>query len=837
VRAPLSWLRDFAPFEGDPKELAAALDDIGLVVEGVEVIGERLDDIVVARVTEISAIEGKDRIRRVLVDAGADPVEIVCGATNFAVDDLVPLAPVGAVLPGGFAISMRKMGGVTSNGMLCSGRELGIDDDADGLLLLTDIEGAGPGQPLTEAMGIERDVVFDITVEGNRPDAWSMAGVARDLAARLGLSFTLPTPAPGPEGSTALADIATARVDAPELCPRLVVRVLEDVTIGPSPRWMARRLALAGMRSINNVVDASNYVMLELGQPTHPYDADKLPTPGLIVRQARPGEALVTLDGVERILGTPGRGLGDTGVDCVICDTNDTVIGIAGVMGGESSEIGEGTSTVLLEAAYFTPMAIARTSKRLGLRSEASARFERGADPWGIDRAVERFCELVALTSHGARTARGTLDVRSHVPEPIQVLVPLARVNVLLGTSLSGDQVASLLEPMGFGAEPTHGTVLVTVPTNRPDIRPAPHGIADITEEIGRAYGYARLDRRQPAWPAVGGLTERQRQRRLLRQVLAGLGASEAWTPTFVSDEDHRLIGLEGPAIRVANSLSAEEAWLRRSQLPGLLHALAYNQDRRQASVRLFEIGTVFSHPDVTGGHQARSGSGGAELTVVPDERELASVVFALENDDARHAVAAWGVVETALRMRGVALVAPGSSDLEGTAGPAPGLHPTRSAWLVAEPSAIVVGSVGEIDPAVLSAVGLEDGGSPGLRRVGWLELDFGRFVDPAVVARANESSRPLSRFPSSDIDLAFVLDDPVPAAALLATMRNAGGELLASAELFDVFRGQGVPEGSRSLAVRLRFCAMDHTLTDAEVGQLRRACIDAARPIGAVLR
>jgi phenylalanyl-tRNA synthetase beta chain len=276
-------------------------------------------------------------------------------------------------------------------------------------------------------------------------------------------------------------------------------------------------------------------------------------------------------------------------------------------MGGESSEISDATTRVLLEAAYFSPMAIARTSKRLGLRTEASARFERGCDPWAIDRAVARFCELV-----GAPVAAGALDVRGEVPEPVRLDVPLDRVNAVLGVTFEADQVASLLEPIGFGCEPLLGDVLaVTVPTNRPDVRPAPFGVDDVIEEVARTYGYANVPRRQPSWPEPGRLDAVQRERRLVGDVLCGVGALEAWTPSLVDDADHAAMGLTGPSVAVANPLASEEGWLRRSMLPGLVRAVARNANRREGSVRLFEIGTVFSHPDEAGRRVERSGAGG----------------------------------------------------------------------------------------------------------------------------------------------------------------------------------------------------------------------------------
>ncbi|HLN17589.1 MAG TPA: phenylalanine--tRNA ligase subunit beta [Acidimicrobiales bacterium] len=834
MRTPLSWLRDFAPFEGDPAVLVAALDDLGLVVEAVEHVGQGLEEVVVARVEEIEAIPGADRIRKVVVEAGQGPVEIVCGAFNFAVGDLVPLAPVGATLPDGTKIAKRPFRGVESNGMLCSGRELGLSDDAEGILKLTRTEGAHPGQPFTEAYGIEPDVVFDITVEGNRPDAHAIAGVARDLAARLGLTFALPEPAvPAPSGPVA-ETLASVVVEDLDLCPRFTARVLTGVTVGTSPRWLVRRLELAGMRPINNVVDASNYVMLELGQPTHPYDLDRLPGHGLRVRRARPGEVLETLDGVARELGVPGRGLGDTGEDCLICDAEGNPVGIGGIMGGSSSEISDDTTRVLLEAAYFAPMAIARTSKRLGLRTEASARFERGCDPWGIDRAADRFCELLALAEPPVTLAPGVLDVRGEVPGPLRFGVPVAAVNRLLGTDLDAATIADLLEPIGFGSEPGIDEVVVTVPTNRPDVRPEPHGVADVTEEVARLYGYSRIVRRRPSWPQVGGRDARQEQRRLVREVLAGLGADEAWTPTFVADADHAAMGLGGPAVKVANPLAADEAWLRRSQLPGLLRTVVYNTDRRQGSVRFFEIGTVFSHPDEGRARVERSGSGGGEPARLPEEREMLSVVMAEDGDDARTAVVGWRVLEAALRLADVRTVAPGAPAGDGAAplAPVPGLHPTRSAWLVAESDGTVLGSVGEVDPAVAEAFGA---GPIGSRRIGWLEVDLGLLVD---APRRPTGSRPVSRFPSADVDLALAVDDLVPADAVARALERAGGELLESVVLFDVYRGPAVGEGRRSLAFRLRFCADDRTLTDAEVAGLRQGCIDAAvAEVGAELR
>ncbi len=796
MRVPLSWLRDFAPIEADPADVGDTLDDLGLVVEDIERVGEGLEGVVVARVLAIDPIPSADHIRLVTVDAGdGRSVEVVCGASNFSVGDLVPLGTVGTVLPGGMAISRRKMKGVESNGMLCSGSELGLSEDSAGILVLgsgSDDDGlaADPGTPLIEALGIEPDVVFNLEIEGNRPDALSVAGVARDLAARLHLPFSIPDPHPV-EGGVPIERLARAGVEAPDLCPRLLVRVLVDVKVAPSPPWVARRLVLAGMRPINSIVDASNYVMLELGQPTHPYDLDRLGGGGLLVRRARAGEAIVTLDGEERRLGVPVRG-GEAD-DCIICDADGSPVGIAGIMGGGSSEITGTTSRVLLEVANFKAMAIARTSARLGLRTEASVRFERGADPEALERAGARVCELVAGV--GGTTASGSLDVRGDLAPPPVVRLRTDRVNASLGTDLDDATVRQHLAPLGFDVSPeAPGVQRVRVPTFRPDSTRE----IDLIEEVARLHGYARIPRTVPPPPGVGRLTAYQRDRRRVRQVLAGTGASEAWTASLLRPGDHEAAGLDGQSVEVENPLAAEESVLRRTLLPGMLRALAFNASHRYPDLRLFEIGHVFGWP--------RPGE------PLPDETEHLGVALSWPADDARSTVEVWRALCDGLRVDSVSM----------QAAPLPGLHPTRSARLVVGETGAELGGLGEVDPDVLSAFGLDTRGG----RVGWIEVDLGLLL--VAAPRRSDQARPVSRFPSSDVDLAFVVDESTPAGAVQETLARGGGDLLVELALFDVYRGEGVPPGRRSLAFRLRFCALDHTLTDEEVGEARRRCIEA---------
>jgi phenylalanyl-tRNA synthetase beta chain len=875
MRVPLSWLCDFAPFDQDAKQLAETMDELGLVVEELNRVGEGLSDVVVARVLEISAIPGADKIRKVVVKAGDEPIEVVCGAWNFQEGDLVALAPVGAVLPGGFEISRRKMKGVASNGMLCSGKELDLSEEQDGILVLGGAggspaggsQGAGsgsgagrdglaePGTPLVDALGIEPDVVFDIAVDANRPDAASVAGIARDVAAKLHVPFYIPNPpAPPTKGTKRVEEVAGLEVPDLDLCPRFTVRVLEGVQVGPSPREVVRRLLLAGMRSINNVVDASNYVMLELGQPTHPYDLDRVGGSGLIVRASRRGEKVTTLDGIERSVGDHAVGRGDDMRDCLICDALGVPIGIGGVMGGATSEIGVATTRVLLETAYFAPMAIARTSKRLGLRTEASSRFERGVDPEGIDRAALRLCQVLADSAgeeFGALT--GVLDVVGPVPRPRSVTIRTERVNSVLGTELREGQIARYLTPIGFGCEAgeTPGELAVTVPTFRPDTERE----IDVIEEIGRHHGYGNIPRRRIFPPQVGGLSAYQRERRLVREVLAGTGADEAWTASLLAPGDHERAGMResGAAseLVLANPLTPEESVLRRSLLPGLLKALAFNLARRQAGVDLFEIGHVFPVPSSKRLETAMKHDD--PLMSPVDERELLGLLLARTGDDAVAAVRVWHTLAEALGVIDVDLVAVEAGDPHAACG----LHPTRTAKIVATAGKedaeaekrpytvtattardrvqgdqrIEIGVVGEVDPSVAEAFGIEAD-----RRLAWIELDLGLLL--TAVRRKPRLAAPVSRFPSNDIDLAFVVDDGVPAGAVSGTLTDTAGELLESLGLFDVYRGPGVPVGTRSITWRLRFSSLDHTLTNEEVGALRARCIEAVeRLYGARLR
>ena len=824
MKVSLAWLREFVDLPEAAEDLRDVLDDLGLVVEGIDHVGEGLDDVIVARIDEVRAIKGADRVRLVTVDAGQGPLEIVCGATNFDVGNLVPLAPVGAVLPGGFEIAERTMRGVTSHGMLCSSRELHLSDDHEGLMILDHLTTAPVGEGLLSALSITPDSIFDISIEGNRPDAWSVEGMARDLATRL--NRTLKSPALSqPNSKTASDTFASAGIDAPDLCGRLTVSVLRNISIAPSPPWVAQRLMGAGMRPISNVVDASNYVMLELGQPTHPYDAAKVAQHTLRARRARSGETLTTLDGVERQLALSGRGLGDTGEDCVIVDGDDTVLGLAGIMGGESSEISEGTTDVLLEAAFFDPMTIARSSKRHALRSEASNRFERGVDPNLGLRAAARYVEVLRASVPGLEWLSDPLDVRGDIPTPPTITLIEADVERLLGVRIPLDEVTSILSGLEFEVAAKGETLNVTAPSRRLDVREGVPGRADVIEEIARLYGYRRIPRHSPSWPEFGALTARQQFRRHVRDVMVDLGMLEAWTPSLGSDADFDLLHPGAARVRITNPFSADESVLRATIITGLVRAWAKNYERGLGDVVVGEFGVVFQHPSlVRAPRLARGGAGGTVMLELPTENERLTVLFGRPDDDATSAVSSWRILSRRLGLDDVVV--------RTTSEAPPGLHPTRTAALVDRGSGALLGYVGEVDGELLRAITA----TTGVRRLGLLDVDLDALADPTLATRSPEAVRVPSRYPSAIIDLAFVTPRRVNASDLAHALRGAG-DLVESVALFDVYEGAGLAEDTRSLAYTIRLSSDERTLSDDEITQHRTDLIAAAASLGATLR
>ncbi|HXY91725.1 MAG TPA: phenylalanine--tRNA ligase subunit beta [Acidimicrobiia bacterium] len=785
--APLSWIREFTPVDAPVPAIVAALNQLGLEVEGVEQPGAEVGGVVAARVLDVVRHPDADTLTLVEVDHGSGRTRVVCGATNVVPGMTVPYAPAGATLPGGVTLGRRTIRGQVSDGMLCSPRELGLGEDHSGILSLDDA--AEPGTDVREVLALD-DVILDLAITPNRPDAMCIVGVARELAAFFRLPLAVPEPL-APVDAGVQNDI-TVVVEAPDRCPRYLGRVAR-VAVGDSPPWLVQRLVKAGMRPISNVVDVTNYVLLERNQPLHAFDLAKLGKRGIVVRLADEGERITTLDGVERAL---------SGTELLICDAARAPQAIAGIMGGSTSEVSGSTSEILLESAYFERMGIAWSSKRLKLRSESSARFERGIDPDGVARSAERAMELLAQVA-GARVAAGAEDVYPEPVAPTRITVRTSRVNAVLGTALDAEEVWDALAPLEIDLDDAGDgdTLVATAPTFRPDLERE----IDLVEEVARRVGFDRIGRTLPdTHGQVGALTPRQRDRRAAADALLGAGLSEAVTLPLVAPTDLERAGAPvDRVVRAANPLRAEESVLRTRILPGLLRAVAFNHSHGMVDVALFELGRVFTAPAPSGGP-------------LPDEPEHLAVAMAgvvrrrpVEEDrsvDVYDAVDALRVVADAL---GVA-----SLGLE--AGDVPGYRPGRAARVRAGDSE--AGSVGEVAADVADALGL-DGPVVG----------FEVSLDALLAApRRERLFVPPSRFPASAIDLAFNLPETVAADDVERTLREAVGGVLEDLRVFDEFRSAALGAGRRSLAFALRFRAPDRTLTDAEVGDLRRRAIDA---------
>ncbi|NNN16350.1 MAG: phenylalanine--tRNA ligase subunit beta [Acidimicrobiaceae bacterium] len=795
MKVLLSWLSEFADFEradpslssGAPTEeliskLVDGMNNLGLVVEGVEWVGRDLDDVYVAKVLEVDAIPKADKIRRVLADVGAlGEIQVVCGAFNFGVGDFVPYAAIGAKLPNGVEIRAAKMRGTDSFGMLCSPTELKLGAESGGLMLLD--QSLKPGEKLADALGIVPDVLFDLAIEANRPDANSVIGVARDLAAWFDLEFRAPAARPHGQDLHKDAALELSVIEDPSICDRFLLATFSNMSSCKVASFVGTRLELCGMRSINPVVDASNYVMLELGQPTHPYDRSRLDGGVVSVRRARVAEALVTLDGTVRTLG-----VGDSVTDVVITDGSDSPVGLAGIMGGESSEISSDTDSVLLELAHFDSKTIARSSKRLQLRSEASARFERGVDPELPRLALQRFAELLGVEPDSVYEATPYNHAET------EILVRPARLALYLGRDFSAGEISNLISPIGFKVEERDGIFLVTVPSFRPDCSIE----EDVIEEIARHFGYANIERRYLTSPKVGRLTTEQRSRRSIRAFGRDAGYFEAWGPSMVGPGEHSPFGITGEGVELDNPLAVEESVLRRSLLPGLVRALSFNAGRRISPVRLFEFGKVFE-PGVTD-------------EGLPFESERVGFL-ATDAEDA-----SLEVVHTLRRLVALLRVGPALFDTPDhhSVGESvmawPKLHPTRSNSVFI--GGRLVGVIGELDPdtvTVLTAGNVKD-------RVGYFELDLDEIF---ALEPKSDSATPVTSFPSSDVDMAFLVDYQYDAQTVADAIMASVGDLCESVTLFDSYSSAALGDGIRSLAFTVRLSSLSKTLTDAEIQQV----------------
>jgi phenylalanyl-tRNA synthetase beta chain len=778
---PLAWLRDYVEVDLAPEALAEQLTLRGMEVSGIAVSGADWTDVVVGRLLSVERHPNADKLWLTTVDVGSgEPLQIVCGADNVRPGQLVPVARVGAVLPGGRRIERSKIRGVESQGMLCSPIELGLGDDADGIQILGTGDEHRVGADLAPLVG---EVVLDVDVKPNRGDALSMVGLAREIAAFTVGELRLPDASVREDPALAAADRIRVTIEDSVGCPRFTARWFEGVDNGASPAWMQQRLLAAGMRPISAVVDVTNYVMHELGQPMHAYDADAVPDGRIVVRRARAGERLETIDHEVRQL--DDRML-------VIAD-RERAIGLAGIMGGAGTEVTATTTRVILESAIFHGPTIRNTARRLGLRSEASTRHEKGIGHALPRFAADRAARLIAEIT-GAAVATGIVD-NDPAPKPVTVVeLDLARTERLLGIRLDAEIVRGLIAPLGFDAQPRGaGGMTVAVPSHRVDVT-APE---DVAEEIARAHGYDRIPGRlpEPALPPFRPDPSEPRHR--VRRILAGLGLDEVVTHALIGPADLAHSGYDpdsADTVRVANPLAEQHSILRPTLYPSLLAGLAENVRQRRTDAWIFEVGKTYWMGGAKGPAWAETaGTGRYEawhvgiallgarpprsLDVAPRDADVAELKGILE---ALHA--ALGAPPPGFRA-------------ESAEERHPHLHPGRAGRLV-DAGGRAYGSLGELDPKVAAAWDLP--GRPVIATINLPQLF--ELVRSDVRVSAVAAAQPIDR------DLAVVLPETTPLGELLRIVRASAGPTLVSARVFDAYRGEQIGSGSVSYAIALRF-------------------------------
>ncbi len=789
MKVVLSWLRELCPIERSAEDLAELLTGKGAEVEAIEYPWERVSGVVVARVLEVRDHPNSDSLCLARVQTGSGELEVVVGVRNMAAGDLVPLAPPGAsVLTLPEPLGAREIRGVVSHGMLCAPDELGISASHEGILVLPgDLE---PGTDVAEAFGLT-DAVLDIEVTPNRPDFLSVLGIAREVAAATGTPL-LPPDTQVEEDAEPAEGVATLEVVDLERCPRYLARIVRDVVHVPSPIAIQARLFASGMRPISAVVDATNYAMLEIGQPLHPFDLALLKGPGIVVRRAGPGETLVTLDGIERAF---------TDDDLLICDA-ERPVAVAGVMGGELAEVSEQTSDVLLEAAWFERGGVQRTRRRIGLSTEASMRFERGVDPEAAPTGADRACRLMSEWC-GARVLRGVVEVGGPPPGR-RIELRALRASALIGYPVTSADAVEVFERLGIETETVDAdTIRVEVPGYRVDLERE----VDLIEEVVRVQGYDRVGSTLPPIARPGGLPAAYGFRARVRDALRRAGLREVRQIPFVSEADLRMVGDED-AIRVTNPLHSDDGWLRTRLTPGMLKVVRHNAHRHVRSVAVFEVDTVFRMRDGRPEERPKAAfalNGNADPGWATEDRPFD--VFDVK-----------GIVEALMAELGIAW----------TLGDPVGrpFHPGRSgAIMVGEER---IGVLGEIHPRVADRFDLTG-------RVAVAELEVGALMR---LARPVSGVENVPRFPPVRRDLAFIVDASIPAGRVRSAIEDAAGEILGSVLLFDVFEGPPLPEGTKSLAYSVDFRAADRTLTDEEADDAVGAIVERlSRDVGARLR
>ena len=818
MRVPFSWLREYCDPGLSAEEVAELLSMRAVEVERVARAGAPSPEgFVIGRVLSAEPHPNADRLTVCEVDTGDGSRTIVCGAPNVAAGQTVAVALPGAVLPGGQELGKAKLRGVVSDGMILSETELEMGDDGDGIVVLG--EGPSPGTPLSQVLPVA-EPVLDLEVNPNRPDCLGVYGVAREVHAITGAPLAPPPwedDAPA-EGEGSAEDYASVTVEATDLCPRFTARVFTDVSVGPSPLWLKARLMAAGQRPISNVVDITNYVMLATAQPLHAFDLDRVPDGALIVRTAAEGETMTTLDGVERSFDAES---------VLVCDRNGPS-GIAGIMGGEVSEVSDATTRVLLEVATWNGVNILRTSNMLGVRSEASTRFEKQLHP-ELALQAQRAASRLMVEVCGARLVPGTIDEAADVPASHVIALRGARLDGLLGVSIERSESETHLERLGFEvAAQGEDDLSATVPVHRHyDVTRE----ADLIEEVGRLHGFDRLPRTLPEHGnRSGGLTREQQLRRRAEDVMRALGFDEIVSWSFVAPDlaDRLRLPDDDPRRRMVathNPISEEHSAMRTTLLGGLLDAARHNVARDAESVALFESGRAFlsEPPPAEGGSSAGVFTGDLPPPVHEPHRLGCLTVGPLVPPGWRAPAAPAGFYD----VKGILEVLCGELDapLGVVARAEPFLHPGRSAAI--EIGGVVAGWLGELHPLVSGAWDLP--GAAGF------ELDVAALF--AAASSGHEQYEDVTTYPAVYQDVAVVTGADVPAERVRDAVLAGGGELLRSARIFDLYTGEQVGEGRKSLALRLEFRAPDRTLTDDEVSERRDAIKRALEGIGGSLR
>ncbi|MFQ5847536.1 MAG: phenylalanine--tRNA ligase subunit beta [Candidatus Methylomirabilales bacterium] len=799
MKVSFNWLRELVEIPLSPPELAERLTMAGIEVESVEEIRPAFEKVVVGRITAVHSPPLGEGLRLCHVDVGGSVLPIVCGAQNASAGARVPVALAGAHLANGRQIQEALIRGERSAGMLCSEAELGLGEDSTGILILD--EDATPGVDLAQALRLH-DHLFEVAITPNRGDCLSHWGIAREVAALTGGTLRLKSTRPR-EAATPIQRLTSVAVQARDLCPRYAARVIQGVRIGPSPYGLRRRLELLGLRSINNVVDATNYVLLEMGQPLHAFDHGRLEEGRIVVRRAGTGERIVTLDGLERTL-QPGM--------LVIADAVRPVA-VAGVMGGAATEVTGETQGLLLESALFEPVSVRRTAKALGLNTEAAYRFERGVDPGGVVRALDRVAQLIAELA-GGRVARGLIDRQGKRRGPAPVVLRIERVGQILGTGISRAEISGLLK--GIRCRVTrHGTtsLAVSAPSHRLDLSRE----IDLVEEVARLRGFDQIPTTRPMGEVrPARLTPFEGIEREMRRLLSAWGFQETVNFSFTRTEllDKLRLAVDDPrraVVQIRNPLGGEAA-LRSFLLPSLLENLVLNESRGGRDIQLFEIARIF-RPRPGGAepvegrraallatgdwHPAWWGTTGKRV----DFYDLKGILEALE-----------GILGASIPLRAGAEI--------------PYLHPGRQASLTV--GGQMAGWIGELHPDVVRNFDLKTGGVA-------MEIDL-ELLDRHRKPAARYS--PLPRYPAVFRDMAVVVPESVPAAAVEAAIRRTGGVLVEAVGLFDVYRGEPVPEGKKSLAFSIEYRSADRTLTDEEVTTVHGAIQQTVtRELGGALR